>query len=252
MRTFTGLPEERLFIEQLHHGTTRLDDSFPILPELVDAAIDSPEFERMVLRLCEHFDYMTKSMVKVMRAIPPHIFSGRITPFFRPVEIGGVTYPGITGAHVQLLGIDLVIYGNDTNDSVYQAYVAENLPMLLPHHKQFLKQALDKLQGESFMTRIRERLLPGDRQYDLRQASASLGALGCYLLRVLSFRHPHLKAAKDNLPLRREERGSGGYSVSTLELLIGHTRNAAETLKVWSEQFAGAPITSGFGCTHPN
>jgi hypothetical protein len=225
MRTFTGLSEESTFIHTIQEGTGNLDDALLTLRQLSMVSFDSEDFEVLTTELIEQFNCMIPAVVRVLQTVAAEVFSRRIVKFFIPLDINGKTYPGITGAQVQNIGIDFIIFGVDLQEELYASYVSENLAAMLPFHKAVIDQTLHRLQYMSLLSKLSRDADRRDK-CDSTQAIRSLDSLQHFLQRVLSFRMVHRRLAAKNLPLRKAGRGSGGYNLDLLDYLILQTREA--------------------------
>lgn len=229
MRVFTGLNEERVFIHAVQGGTKNLDNSLLTLRQLSMMRVDSEDFEVLANDLTIQFDSMIPAVVEVLQNVPAEVFSLNIVNFFIPLDINGKTYPGITGAQIQNIGIDFIIYGADLHDEKYSSYVSRNLTAMLPFQKMVINQTLQQLQHTSLLNKI-NRVIDGEETINSAQTIKSLNSLQRYLKRILSFRWAHRKLALINLPLRKTERGSGGYALDFLDYLIHRTQQASHRI----------------------
>jgi len=235
MRTFTGLDEERTFIRAIQVGTHWLDDALLTVRHMSTTPVDSLAFEKIANELVSQFESMVTAAVSVHQSVSPEVFSRRIVRFFIPLDIGGIVYPSITGAQVQNLAIDYLIFGADLENDAYQEYARDHLEGLLPFHKAVVNRTLRNLQARSLLTAIAADVTARST-LNVSQAERSLASLHRFLQRVFSFRMAHRRLAIQNLPLRQVEVGSGGYSLDFLEHLITQTRGAAQrTVAIISE-----------------
>jgi monodechloroaminopyrrolnitrin synthase len=228
MRTFTGLDEERTFIRAIQQGTRHLDDGLVAVGTLSTVPIDSEDFEALTVQLTTEFESMVTAVVQVLRCVTADIFSGKIVTFFVPLDINGKVYSGITGAQVQNIGIDYLLFGADLKDERYIHYVSENMTAMLPFHRSVISGTLHQLKFRSLLAKLN-----GDVDctgINCIQATRSLDSLRYFLQRVLSFRMVHRRLAVDNLPLRPIEKGSGGYNLDHLDFLILQTRHATRRI----------------------
>jgi hypothetical protein len=229
IRTFTGLSEESTFIHAIQQGTRNLDDALLTLSQLSTVPIDSEDFEFLTAEFTGQFDSMIPAVVQVLKTVTAEVFSHKIVKFFIPLDINGKTYPGITGAQAQNIGIDFIIFGVDLREEPYISYISENLAAMLPFHKLVIDQTLQQLQHTSLLSKIYRDLESRDKINSI-QATRSLDALQYFLQRVLSFRMVHRRLAAKSLPLRKVESGSGGYNLDLLDYLIFRTREAKHSI----------------------
>jgi len=237
MRTFTGLNEERRFIHAVHEGTKSLDESLLTLQELSILPIDSERFEILARTLTAQFDSMVPAVVDVMKSVPPEVFSLQIVTFFVALDVSGKLYTGITGAQIQNVAIDFLLYGVDLQDQRYLSYASRNLAAMLPFQKAIVYKTLQKLQCRSLLSKLDDDTLEGSL-VNTDQAIKSLDSLQYFLKRILSFRWVHRKLAITNLPLRGTERGSGGYTLDFLEYLIYRTQEAVQHVEELQNRIA--------------
>jgi len=226
MRTFTGLNEERIFIHAIQKGTKGLDDSLLTLKRLSMVRVDSRDFEYLTDEITIQFAPMLPAVVEVLRKITPEVFSRQIVRFFVPLDINGKTYPGITGAQIQNVCIDLIVYGANSYSEQYYSYAARSLASMLPFQQSITRQILQQLQQTSLLNKI-ERDIALCENIDSAQAITSLNSLQRFLRKILRFRWAHRRLAQKNLPLRKKELGSGGYALDLLDDLIQITRIAS-------------------------
>jgi monodechloroaminopyrrolnitrin synthase len=239
MRTFTGSDEERTFICAVQSGTRCLDDALVTLRDLAVSRIDSADFVSLISKLESQFELMVSAVVDVFRRVPPEVFSGRIVKFFDPLDVNGKSYQGITGAQVQNIGIDFILYGVEIRDQTYVDYACRNLSAMLPFQKAVISQALTWLDHASLLTRISTEI--SARKVDAARAEESLAYLDRFLTKILSFRAAHRRLASLNLPLRPIERGSGGHSLELLDYLIERTQEARSRVRAMRAQVHGGP-----------
>ena len=89
MRLFTGLPEERMFVRAIADGLRGLDGVLCGLATMAHHPVDSPTVVAAAGGLVPAWEPMIEASVKMLRGMPPEVFSGRIVPCFVPLDIAG-------------------------------------------------------------------------------------------------------------------------------------------------------------------
>jgi hypothetical protein len=224
MRRFTTTDEEPHFIRAIQTGTGQLDKILLALDAMTAMRIDDTSFLANASQLAAWFSHMTRANTAMLRIMPPAVFTRQIVVFFGPLDINGRTYPGITGAQNHNCAIDYLLFGADASNPTYLEYASGNLVALRPFHKRLLRGSLTRLEEESLIGRIAADLRRKD--LDVEVATASLRHLDQFLTAILSFRAVHRRLAVAQLPMRREQKGSGGFDLALLDLLIHYTREA--------------------------
>lgn len=110
-RSFTGSPEERLFIESVRSGA-----------ESVESSLETYVREGKYAGLCameNGIDHMITSIIDVKRGVSPAYFTGQLRPYFEPLTIGGESYAGSGGAQLQFIAVDYLLWGVDCDNPVY-------------------------------------------------------------------------------------------------------------------------------------
>lgn len=223
-RSFTGSPEEALFIRVVRDSSAKLDVGALTLstitpastPETICQALDT------VNAAC---DEMTASIVAVHRNLSPEYFTNHMRPFFDPLTIGGETYTGSGGAQLQLLAIDHMLWGIDEPDPAYREFYDENYQYLTPQQREALRLFGDS-NGDVSLVSTADQL----QDANVNQALATT------MRRIRRFRYPHKKVAEDNFKLRGESAvGSGAYRPDILGHLIMKTEAHLNQLEQGSE-----------------
>jgi hypothetical protein len=224
MRRFTTTREETDFIHAIQEGTGHLDRILLALDAMTGSRADQTVFAANAAGLAGWFGHMAKASAAMHRAMPPDVFTHQIVVFFGPLDINGRTYSGITGAQNHNCAIDYLLFGADSSDPAYLDYASNNLAALSPFHRRLLRGGLDRLGGASLLGRISTDLRRDD--IDEKAAAASLRHLDRFVTAILSFRAVHRRLAVAQLPMRPARRGSGGFDLGLLDLLIRYTRDA--------------------------
>lgn len=212
-RSFTGSPEERLFIESVRSGAEDVEASLIAYVEQGQiAGLDS---------MADGIQTMIDSIIKVKRGITPAYFTGELRPYFEPLTIGGETYAGSGGAQLQFVAVDYLLWGADCTDSVYQDYFKDNVRYLSPEQRELMRRAIDANGGQSLVSLVAE------------SHDKELAAKATIVLQGLKkFRYPHRKLARDNFAIRPQGSvGSGIYTADILDVLLDETMAAIDTLQ---------------------
>ena len=231
MRLFTGLPEERMFIHAIADGLRGLDGVLCGLATMAHNPVDSPPVVAAAGGLEPAWEPMIEASVRMLRGMPPEVFSGRIVPCFVPLDVAGTTYQGITGAQSPNVGIDYLLWGVESADDEYLSYARTNLSEQLPSHQQLIDEVLERTGGVSLLTHI-ERELSTATRLDVTAAAAVLAHLESLLRRIGTFRAAHRRLAELNMQRRTTQVGSGGHTLHLLDELGASTRQARHRVRV--------------------
>lgn len=218
-RSFTGSPEEELFIRAVQRGIHALDT-------VMNDVSEAGQGHSGLGRANTNMQVMVDSIVEVKRSISPAFFTHEMRPYFDSITVGGVSYAGAGGAQMQLVGIDRMLWGADNKNNDYQSYYDDNVRYLMPEQRAQIKDFEAITDNKSLVTLIKEKELPADM---------TLGTLG--LLRTMKkFRYPHRKVANDNFAIRQAgAHGSGNYTPTVLDSLIDWTEEAIKELEAVHE-----------------
>lgn len=203
-RTFTSLPQERVFIDSLRRGMSSLDSCLANMLTACTFPISRQEFATCLRATTASFQMMIDSIVQVKRGITPEVFTHHIRPYFESFRVGDRAFSAPSGAEMPILNIDQIIWGADCTDELYTTYFRANI-IRLPAIYQEINQTFAG--QKSLMTMLKDRLasaIPlshGERR--------SIQELHHLLTRMYTFRMPHYKVAEDNVILRQQERGEG-------------------------------------------
>jgi len=224
-RTFTSLPQERIFIESLRQGISALDCC---LGNVMSARIDSfssGKFAAFFRSATDSFQMMIDSIVQVKRGITPEVFTHHIRPFFEPFHVGDRVFGAPSGAEMPILNIDQIIWGADCEDELYTTYFQANI-IRLPAIYQKICQTFTG--QKSLITILKDRLATGIPFSDEEQMSVQ--ELHHLLTSMYSFRMPHYRVAEDNVKLRQRERsedqevkGSSGFGLVETKYMLDQT-----------------------------
>ena len=203
-RTFTSLPQERVFIDSLRRGMSSLDTCLANMLTACTFPISRQEFATCLQATTASFQMMIDFIVQVKRGITPEVFTHHIRPYFESFRVGDRAFSAPSGAEMPILNIDQIIWGADCADELYTTYFRANI-IRLPAIYQEINQTFAG--QKSLMTMLKDRLasaIPlshGERR--------SIQELHHLLTRMYTFRMPHYKVAEDNVILRQQERGEG-------------------------------------------
>lgn len=230
MRLFTGLPEERMFINELAAGLRGLDHVLHGLIAIVDHGVDSAEAAAAAETLVPAWEPMIGATVAMLRSMPPEVFSGEIMTSFIPLDIAGTEYQGVTGAQNLNIGIDWLLWGAGSTSTSYTSYARTNLSEQLPAHIDLIANVLDRTRGATLLDHLERQLRHGPVA-DWAAADRVLLHLEGLLRRIGSFRAAHRRLADLNLPLRYTPTGSGGHTIDLLDELADATRQARQRVQ---------------------
>ncbi len=230
-RRFSSQPEEEIFIDSLRQGMASLDYCLEDLVLAYTYSFAEKEFATHCYTAADSFQTMIDSIVKVKKKITPEVFTHSIRPFFEPFAVDGVAYSAPSGAEMSILNVDLIIWGLECKDELYEKYVRANI-LRLPIIYQELCQQFEGL--PSMMSRMQERLL-SDTPLNENEHN-SVQALYHLLTKIYSFRMPHYKVAEDNVKLRLKEtggaevKGSGGFGIDEVKYVLDQTIKSRQLL----------------------
>lgn len=237
MRTFTGTPEERLFIKSFNQGMSKLGFCTLNLLKACEYSILEPEFAVLLGQTRCDFKSMVDTMVVVRKKITPKYFSNYLRPYFPPLTIDGKTYMAPGGAQMPLILIDKILWGSTSKDAVYHAYYKDNL-QYLPSVYKYLAEMMrpialvDAALNEVGVTNAHT------SSTDRRHIIASLRATHELLTEIQKFRTPHLRTAEENFRIRPAfSLGSGGYTPEILERLSRNIFEAKNRITVALAEF---------------
>ncbi|MFF2045483.1 monodechloroaminopyrrolnitrin synthase PrnB family protein [Kitasatospora sp. NPDC058170] len=229
-RTFTGTPEEELFIAGLATGARVLDEAVGHCVVL-GAAVDEGRYADGVAAARatgDAFAAFTRLFHSVRRGMTGRFFAEQLRPFFPPIDLGGASWQAPSGAHLPILTLDVLLYAGtavaepaaEPADGTLTAHATDALPYLRPDHRELVSA---RLGGPGLVARLAARPAAG--------ADAPLRAAVADLTRAfLRFRYPHRKLARDALEARLGPPADGPYRIEPLEGLIDLVRAAGDSL----------------------
>jgi monodechloroaminopyrrolnitrin synthase len=221
-RSFTGSTEEDAFISAVTRSVVALDGAVDKIGGISLFSTDQ-QLQEALTNSSQAMDEMIRSIVEVMRVVPPEYFTNHMRPYFESLTIGGKNYTGSGGAQIQLVAIDFMLWGCEGNDPEYLTFFEENVGYLTPTQQKSLEAYL-KSNGEKGIVSL---VTEGQEFEDAsRQATVDL------LKKIKKFRYPHRKVAQDNFKLRPDDAvGSGSYKPDILDVLIDKTQGAIERIE---------------------
>ncbi|MFG3056624.1 monodechloroaminopyrrolnitrin synthase PrnB family protein [Kitasatospora sp. NPDC048239] len=225
-RTFTGTPEEELFIAGLATGARVLDEAVGHCVVL-GAAVDEGRHRDAVAAARatgEAFAAFTRLFHSVRRGMTGRFFAEELRPFFPPIDLGGASWQAPSGAHLPILTLDVLLYAGsaaaEPGTGTLTAHATDALPYLRPDHRELVSA---RLGGPGLIARLAAR--------PAAEAEAPLRAAVADLTRAfLRFRYPHRKLARDALEARLGPSADGPYRIEPLEGLIELVRAAGDSL----------------------
>ncbi len=236
-RRFSSQPEEEIFIDSLRQGMACLDYCLEDLVLAYTCSFAEKEFATHCYAAADSFQTMIDGMVIVKKKITPEVFTHAIRPFFEPFTVDGEAYSAPSGAEMSILNVDLILWGLECKDELYEKYMKANM-LRLPLIYQELCQQFEGL--PSLMSRVHERSLLEEPLSE--NELNSMCALYHLLTRIYSFRMPHYKVAEENVKLRLKEtlgaevKGSGGFGIDEVKYVLDQTIKSRQTL---SQLFPG-------------
>lgn len=212
-RSFTGSPQERLFINAVRRGIEELDLSLDRLAGVAEGELSG------IYDSAENLANMVASIIDVKKGVSPAFFTFELRPYFEPMTIDGETYAAAGGAQMQLVAIDRLVWGSDCKDPVYQEYFSDNFRYLTPDQRGAVTEFERRADSRSIVSLLEEGEIPSALAFPINQL----------LLTLKRFRYPHRRVARDNFALRQDSAvGSGRYSPDVLDHLISLTDAAIE------------------------
>ncbi|MFE2280326.1 monodechloroaminopyrrolnitrin synthase PrnB family protein [Streptomyces sp. NPDC059454] len=222
VRSFTGLPEEALFIREVRTAGIALRPAVDALLETLTLPVDDPALVELLAEATRGFTVFAQSLLSVKRAITPETFSFEMRPYFPPMTVGGQVLYAPGGAQMTPLLVDILLIRpepGEPREEWYEQYLAENLLYLPAAYR-----------AASDRARRHRPLLPRLVDEAARhrphgpEVQRNLAELRSLMREVLRFRLPHLQLAKANMNVRPDgSLGSGGYTTDSLDHLADLT-----------------------------
>lgn len=227
-RTFTGSPEEEMFIQSFSEGMDGLIVALASLEVLQEMDIYEPMYAQYASEAADGMRGMVDAIFAVRKVVTPEVFTFRLRPFFDPKTIGGRTYFAPGGAQMPISMVDLLVWGVGETDRTCLSYWNENLQYLPTSYRSKIESIS---RGRSIIHGVVQRMSQGLTEQQRVNAQASIDGLMGVVDQVIRFRAPHLGIAKANMKIRQKGAlGSGGYNTSILQHLIAKTQAAKSRL----------------------
>lgn len=202
MRTFTGTPEEKVFIKEVTNSAQALDTAM--------YSFGAEGYAAGLHDTSRALDEMIRSILIVKREVSPEFFTNNLRPYFDAMTVNGQRYLGSGGAQLQLVGIDYLLWGVGDENQTYRTFFNENFAYMTPRQRENVQKALARQDNMSIVDHL--------TTFNDRQMAKD--AIDC-LRKIRKFRFPHRKIAVDNFKLRSKDAvGSGSYTPEILNLLI--------------------------------
>lgn len=232
LRTFTALPEEVLFIEEVRRAGIALRPAVDHLMAALPLPVRDPLLVEHLTAATEAFKVFAHALLTVKRNITPEVFSTGMRPYFPPMTVGGTVLYAPGGAQMTPLLVDMAVLRPEADDprhAWYEQYLDENL-LYLP--------AAYRAAGDTIMAS--RPLLPRLLDETPDGTTVAVWAQLRLLMReILHFRLPHLQLARANMRIRPDgSLGSGGYTTDSLDHLVELTTERHQRL---ADAFAAAP-----------
>lgn len=207
-RSFTGDPQEELFVQAVTDATITLDTA-------VEAFATSGPHAGVAGFTMAANTLLTR-VIEVKRNVTPEFFTGVLRPYLDPLTVDNVEYFGPGGVQ-QSLAIDYLLWGHGDTDAVYSEFVKDNYKYLSPQQRSHIEKSLLDLGSQNVLAYLSE------------NADPELAAATHGVLRTLrKFRYPHKRLAEDNAALAPEE---DTYASAILPVLIRKTEGAINEIE---------------------
>lgn len=199
-RSFTGDPQEELFVQAVTDATNTMDAAVEVF------AKDGPRvgvagFNQVAATLLDR-------VIAVKRNVTPEFFTGELRPYLDPLRVNGVEYFGPGGVQ-QSLAMDYLLWGYGDSDPTYLEFVQDNYKYLSPQQRALIEQSVQAMGECSVATYL-------ETHPDRELATATHGVLKT----LRKFRYPHKRLADDNAALAPE---ADTYASAILPVLIAKT-----------------------------
>jgi hypothetical protein len=224
-RSYTSLPEERLFIDSVRGSCADLHACLEEMMRGAASVLGSKAQMQHLERAVRQLNKVTTAILEVRRVVSPECFSFVLRPYFPVLVLGGKEYFGPGGAQLAVLLVDLILYGCSDPAPAYAAYVKHSMDYLPKSYRDFAGELTDKASLVDLAERSIQQQGPSDAAV----------ALNCVVndifTSLLKFRYPHRQLARENFKLRPPTLvGSGGYDTGILDVLIERTTAARARL----------------------
>jgi hypothetical protein len=242
VRTFTSLPQEKIFINSLRQGMSSLDACLISLLNACSFPFSLEGFASHMHEATASFQLMIDSIVEVKRGITPELFTHRIRPFFEPFRVAGRPFSAPSGAEMPILNIDQIIWGADCTDEIYTTYFQANI-IRLPAIYLEISQAFS---GQRSLINVLKDWLASATPLS-HEEYRSIQEFHHLLTKIYTFRMPHYKVAEDNVILRQREygedqevKGSSGFGLLETKYVLDQTIRCRQITSQALKIFAGS------------
>ena len=222
MRTFTTLPEERIFILSIAKAARCLPLCIGHLTLGLSSALSAATSEaaECLVQATMALESLVSALIRVKRTMSPSVFSAELAPCFPDLEIAGGRYCGPSAAHLGVQVVDRLVFAAElTGRNDYEEYFALTSPYL----PQELRRIAERLRDYPSLLELARNGRLGDH--------ASLVSLRELVQQLYKFRVPHLRLAQASFASRPSgSTGSGGYDTEMLETLATFTRSSIDEL----------------------
>jgi hypothetical protein len=221
-RSFTGSEQEDVFIDALAQGIVVLDGTVQSMSR-IDLEGDGNDMEAALNQATHSLEVTKDALVEVIRKVTAEFFTCQIKPYFEPLVIGGEVVNAASGAQMQLIAIDQMLWGCEDDNPTYQQYFA--------HHSASLSQVQGRAL-DNFMQQNGGRSITGWLAEHKDEYPAATHAAVGLLKMTRKFRYPHRQIAKKNFELRPDgSTGSGSNDITLLDILIEKTEDALSKIE---------------------
>ncbi len=226
IRTYTLHPQEPCLIGSMRISIPQIRQAVRDLFELWHTDLNSPK----ALELASEIDRALKEFLKGLshskKKVQPEIFIRHFRPFFEPITLNNETLRGPGAVTMPMHIFDFILWGCSEGDARYQEFTKNYIPYNLSEFRNYYlrmvngKSLLDKVEELVCSTKKREKLTP------------LLSAINDWFKKLEGFRHT--KYAVDSYQgkeVHNFRTGSGGHTISDLELIAGLTFKHSQRVK---------------------
>ncbi|MEZ4868192.1 MAG: DUF1864 family protein [Caldilineaceae bacterium] len=234
MRTYTGAPSERAFIEAVGHSMITMDRTLVELCVLLEHPLHSAQFSAAATAATATFQGVIDALLSTRTGVDPDWFANQFTRNLQPILVGGAPYHGPSADQTQMLVIDWLLYGQSY--PAYLRFFHSLAQHLRPQHRQIMAWHTKRYGADVSLLDIVRSTHAQSMAVDAAQTTTSIESIVTLLKRIRTFRYPHRKIAIDSFAMRDENRqiGSGGLTPdSDLRKLIDWTEQAIEDFQIY-------------------
>ncbi len=193
-RSFTNSMQEETFISSITDWSNSLHAGLIGLMALNTEQLNVTE--DVTEGLAYSFRQMQQAMVNVRQSITSEWFYQTLQPYFKNISIAGESYEPPSGAHMNLLLMDHLLWGADSTDTIYTNYRNHNLAYLPEGYKRLVTEE----NASSIYTLLKTKYEAGETP-----AKHVLSTLLDISTAIVSFRRVHLALAKEMLEIKFPE-----------------------------------------------